>query len=435
VDRKAALRFAKQDLRARVVGEREDRALLAVEEQKKGAPLRKALAKKGAPAAGDRRGPAASRLMMHRERLVVPRGVVSDEALELVAETPAIFDRWLHRRETELPKDDEDLRARLGEAVARRWALAAPYDEEAAGARGATDVYRLVHGAGDALPGVELDRYGDWAVLALRSEEAVARRDRLLDAVADLGVAGVYLKLRPKQANVVVDTRTEDLAPAEAQRGRDAPSPLVVHEGPLPFEARLGDGLSTGLFLDQRDMRRWLYRAAKGKAVLNLFCYHAAFTVAAVLGGAERSVSVDVSAAALDRARENLERLGADAETHQLVKADAMKWLERSDEPFDLVILDPPSFATTKRSTFRAARDYPKLAARALRRVAPGGQLLACTNHRGMVRAKFRRQIDEAAKEAGVRVARRREVPPPVDFPPAPGRDPHLKRILVELAP
>jgi len=422
-ERKAAQSFAAGDDGARVIAEREDRALLRIEESGKSKPLRKRLVAANAPAAGERNGPAATRLMMHRERMTIPQ--LEGAALAIDTGVPAALARWVERRDDELPEEDDELAARLLECVERRAGLARAQE---------ADLYRLVHGAGDALPGVELDRYGSFAVLALRSDEAEAQRERLLDAVGALGFDGLYLKLRPKQANVVVDTRTSDLAPADAQRGVNAPEVLVLHEGRLTFEARLGDGLSTGVFLDQRDARRWLASIAEGRRVLNLFCYHGAFTVAAVVGGASGTVSVDASATALDRARENLDRLGADPAAHDLVKADAMRWLERGEARFDVVILDPPSYATTKRSTFRATRDYPELAAQALRRLAPGGQLLACTNHRGIVRAKFRRQLEMAVKKAGVEVARMREPRPPIDFPAAPGRDPHLKRIIVELA-
>lgn len=422
VERKAALVFAKEDPGARIVAEREDRALLRVTETGKVKPLRKRLVRHGTPAAGDRHGPASARLLMHRERMAIPR--VGREDLVVHTPIPAAMSRWVERASDSLPAEGAELTARLFEAVERRSALARAME---------TDVYRLVHGPGDALPGIELDRYGGHAVLALRSDEAVDRRDELLDAVSALGFEGVYLKLRPKQASVVVDTRAAEVAPAHAQRGSDAPTPLVVREGQLAIEARLGDGLSTGVFLDQRDARRWLTSIASGRTVLNLFCYHGAFTLAAVVGGASSTVSVDASAAALERARDNLTRAGADPAQHELAKADAIRWLVSAKSIFDVVILDPPSYATTKRSTFRAVRDYPELAASALRRVAPGGQLLACTNHRGIVRAKFRRQLESAVKQAGVRVARLREPRPPIDFPPAPGRDPHLKRIIVEL--
>ncbi|HHH31647.1 MAG TPA: methyltransferase domain-containing protein [Polyangiaceae bacterium] len=421
-ERKAALVFAESNDGARLVAEREDRALVRVDEVGKVKPLRKRLATSGTPVGGDRRGPLAPRLLMHRERLTVPRA--SGEPLAIDTGIPGEMARWIERRDDVLPDDGAELRSRLFEALERRAGLARAND---------TDAYRLVHGRGDALAGIELDRYGTFAVLALRSDEAMARREALLDAVSALGFDGVYLKLRPKQANVVVNTRGDDVAPAEAQRGSSAPDPLVVREGRLVFEARLGDGLSTGVFLDQRDARRWLTSVATGRTVLNLFCYHGAFTVAAAMGGASATVSVDASAVALARARQNLDRAGVDHAAHELVKDDVMRWLAREKRTFDVVILDPPSYATTKRSTFRAARDYPELAASALRRVAPGGQLLACTNHRGIVRAKFRRQMESAAKKAGVRVARLREPRPPIDFPPAPGHDPHLKRVIVEL--
>ncbi|MEZ4445658.1 MAG: class I SAM-dependent methyltransferase [Polyangiaceae bacterium] len=343
--------------------------------------------------------------------------------LRVEAPLPEAMRRWLEGEDDALP---DDLDAALARALARREALAALPD---------TDAYRLVHGAGDDLPGVELDRYRDHAVLALRSEEAVAREAALLDAVLRLGPAGVYLKRRPRQANVVVDTRNDELAPKAPARGEAAPSPLVVHERGTPLVTRLDDGLSTGVFLDQRDARAWLAGEAAGKRLLNLFCYHGAFTVAAVVGGVAESVSVDASGAALERARENLDAVSADPEHHRLVRADALRYVERGREPYDLIVLDPPSFATTKKSTFRAARDYPALAAAALGRLAPGGWMLACTNHRGIVASKFRRQLEAALERTGIAVAELYELEAPIDFPAPPGRDPHLKRIIVRRAP
>jgi 23S rRNA (cytosine1962-C5)-methyltransferase len=396
------------------------RALIRMREQGRQPPLEKRLAKRGVAIAGDRDGPVAPRWMLHRESITfVHRG----EPLKLSTEIPAALQRWVDGADVELPDDDQELVARLNEAVERRWALAARDD---------LDVYRLVHGAGDALPGVELDRYGDFGVLALRSDEAVARRESLLSAAMSLGLTGVYLKLRPKQANEIADTRRQDVAPPQAVAGRDAPDPLVVHEGELHFESRLGDGLSTGLFLDQRDARRWLSQSSQHASVLNLFCYHAAFTVAAIAGGASRTVSVDASGAALAQARRNI-TLATRGGDHKLVKEDALAMLERSRERFDVIVLDPPSYATTKQSTFRAAHDYGRLAGAALARLRPGGQLLACTNHRGIVRAKFVRELRDAAKAVGARIARTTELRPAVDFPASPGHDPHLKRVIVEL--
>jgi 23S rRNA (cytosine1962-C5)-methyltransferase len=283
---------------------------------------------------------------------------------------------------------------------------------------------------------VDIDLYGEHLVVALSGDDAVAAKDRVLDAVATLGVAGVYLKLRPKHASVIVDARREEFAPRAPVRGAPAPEELTVHEHGAPFVVRLGDGLSTGVFLDQRENRRRVRELSRGARVLNLFAYTGAFTVAAVLGGARSSVTADVSAGAMAWARKNLDAVGADPRLHQLVEVDVLPWLERvapREERFDLVLLDPPSFATTKQSRFSAASDYADLAALALKVLAPGGRLLACTNHRGIPRAKFRRFLRDAARSTGLEIAQLKDLPDPEDYPPEPGRESHLKSVLLTL--
>ncbi len=319
------------------------------------------------------------------------------------------------------------LRSLLGEALSRRRAIAAH-----------SDAYRWVNGAGDGLPGVDVDRYADFAVVAIRDEHMdSAAIDGVLDAVAAFDLRGVYLKLRPKHASVLVDTRRDDVAPARAVRGSDAPAPLRIHEHGVGYWVRLGDGLSTGIFLDQRRGRQLVRAHARDKRVLNLFAYHAAFTVAAIAGGARASTSVDASARALERARENL--AGADAEVHRLVRADARRFLERAvrqQERYDIIVVDPPSYATTKlggkSKTFRVARDLRPLASLALRCLSDGGCLLASTNHRGIVRAKLRRDLMDAAADAGVELGKLAFVPDPEDYPPAPGQPCHLKSLWLE---
>jgi 23S rRNA (cytosine1962-C5)-methyltransferase len=150
---------------------------------------------------------------------------------------------------------------------------------------------------------------------------------------------------------------------------------------------------------------------------------------------------VDVSQGALAWGRRNLEANGVAAgehSVHQFVVCDVFGWLEgaraRRDR-FDLVVLDPPSYSTTKDgSRFSSESDYRDLAAAALSVVAPGGRLLACSNHRGIVRMKFRRHLHEAVRQAGREAAQVRDWPEPADFPPAPGRESHLKSVLVTLA-
>jgi 23S rRNA (cytosine1962-C5)-methyltransferase len=291
-----------------------------------------------------------------------------------------------------------------------------------------TTAYRIVNGAGDRLPGIEVDAYGAYAVCSLH-EELRQQQHQILDAVFALGFTGVYLKLRPKRAHTLVATRRDEVAPSTAARGENAPCPLVVQEWEVPYLSRLGDGLSTGLFLDQRDARGWLQRNSRGKSVLNLFCYHAAFTVAAVHGGATKSVSIDSSRAALLRAQEGLDHIGA-SEEHRLSKSDAQQWLQRGKESFDIVLLDPPSYSSTKRGRFRADKDYPQLAAAALKRTEDGGILLACTNHRGISPKRFDELLRQAAKVAKVSLKPIDRLPDPCDFPPEKGHTSHLKRCL-----
>jgi len=143
----------------------------------------------------------------------------------------------------------------------------------------------------------------------------------------------------------------------------------VIHELGLPYNVRLGDGLSTGIFLDQRENRRRVRELAGGARVLNLFAYTGAFTVAAVAGGARSSMTIDVSPGVIAWARQNLEGVSADPALHVALEADALPWLKAAatkGERFDLVLLDPPSFATTKKSRFSAEDDYRATAAAAL---------------------------------------------------------------------
>lgn len=401
------------------------------------------LAHRGSPIAGDTSygGATAARLMLHAVELRL-RHPADGRALVLQAPVPPAFGRWLRggARADFAYDDDADLAERLEAAAHRRWGLAWSgfHDPDAA-----TSTFRLVHEAGDRLPRLAVDVYGEHAVVQLYDDDAPWRdasaRARVLDAVAAMGFAGVYLKVRPKQANTLVTTRTDALAPAAPVRGEPAPSPLVVREGGVEYLVRLGDGLSTGLFLDQRRSRLSLRDSSRGKRVLNLFAYHCGFTVAAAVGGAAESVSVDASPVALERGREGL-RLVAPAappERHRLVADDVFSWLAaaaRRGEKFDHVVLDPPSYSTTRASRFRADRDYVELARLALSVVAPSGTLLACTNHRQIPLTRFRAMLREAVAKAGLRASALRDVALGRDFPEAPGAEPHLKSVLVVLS-
>jgi len=392
--------------------------------------IRVQLAAVGSPIAGDTDygGPPATRLLLHASELRI-KHPSSGRVTPFRAPLPEAFEAWLEGREGPIAAKGADAIERaLREAAERRYGIATLAE---------TTAFRIANGEGDGVPGVAVDVYGDYLVVSISSEEAEGAREAILDAAAKLGARGVYVKVRPKHASVIVDSRRGDYAPRAAVRGESAPESFcIIHELGLPFEVRLGDGLSTGIFLDQRENRRRVRDQAKGKRVCNLFAYTGAFSVAAAAGGALETATVDVSKSSLEWARRNLNAVGADAKSHAVIEADALVWLKsaaRGDARYDLVILDPPSFATTKQTRFSAANDYRSLAALAMGVIAQGGRLLACTNHRGIVRAKLRRYLHEAARDAGRSVAQMKDLPDPLDFPPEPGREPAMKSVLVTL--
>jgi 23S rRNA (cytosine1962-C5)-methyltransferase len=416
--------------RFRVLERCGERALLELEpETGRTHQLRVQLAAEGAPIAGDPiyGGPPAQRLMLHATALTVvhPR---TGKKLSVRSTAPPVFAAWLSGREA-APLDDVDaVEQALRRAATARYGITR---------QTGTTAFRIANGGGDGVPGVTADVYGDYLVVSLASPEAEAAREAVLDAAARLGATGVYVKIRPKHASVIVDPRRAEFAPAKAVRGASAPDEFAIHELGLPYLVRLGDGLSTGIFLDQRENRRRVRDISRGARLLNLFAYTGAFTMAAVAGGARSSITVDVSPSAIAWARRNLEAVGADLKKHTLLEADAIPWLKSiasAGERFDLILLDPPSFATTKKTRFSAESDYRATAALALSALAPGGRLLACTNHRGIARAKFRRFLHEAARDAEREVIQMKDLPDPVDFPPEPGSPPYLKSVLVTIA-
>ena len=310
----------------------------------------------------------------------------------------------------------------LRAALARRAALGLPNVE--------TSAYRLIHGAADGFEGLTVDVYDRYLVASLYTEERGEREAAWLAALAELDYDGIYLKQRPKQANQLAESERHARAPEHAVSGTDAPEVLIIREHGVPFEVRLGDGLSTGLFLDQRDNRAHFAALAASKRVLNLFAYTCAFGVVAARAGALSTTNVDVSKAALERGKRNYALAGVSEGAHHFFARDVLESLprmQRRGETFDLIALDPPSYASTKHGRFSVERDYEKLAAGALALLHPGGTLLACANHARMSEHDFQSALEAAMRSVGSRTHRLSFVPPPPDHPSLPGRPPHLK--------
>lgn len=372
----------------------------------------------------------ASRMLLHAEDIALIHPL-DGRKLSFSAPLPPAFDAWM--RDAEVFDADMGLfNSALEDALLARYALGRLSE-----AGDKTDAFRLVNEDGDGMPGFALDAYGRALVAHFYSERCVEHRERILDAVASLGFDSVYAKFRPRQANVIVDSAREEYAPAEPVRGQATDAEFVVHERGIPYLVRLGDGLSTGIFLDQRENRSRVRELARGATVLNLFSYTCAFSSAALVGGAARVVSVDASRDVLERGARNVALLENISGSHETIAADVFDVLERYAKGrtrFDLVVVDPPTYSTTKVSRFRSGNDWRPLAELVLRVTASNGRVLFCSNDRRMVLKKFRRLLHEGAADAGRAVQQMKDIATPRDFPVAAGAESHLKSVLVTVA-
>jgi 23S rRNA (cytosine1962-C5)-methyltransferase len=377
--------------------------------------IRVQLAAAGAPVAGDRQygGAPAPRLMLHAVALQFLRPA---DRLPMTVQSPPppAFARWIEHGMQSPYRDLEAVRALIDSAVEARWGLGRSADTEKP-----TTAFRLIHGAGDGLPGLAVDVYDRWLVTHLYGGPAEEVLEPLLDLLHSLGFEGIYLKRHPKQANLLVDTRDPQLAPSEPVRGRSAPADLKVFERGLPLIVRLGDGLRTGLFLDQRENRRRVRESTTGLRVLNLFAYTGGFSAAAIAGKAERVVSVDDSTAALSWCERNVALL-PDSGRHRVHAGDvfdALAGFETSGERYDLVVVDPPSYSTTRARRFRVIDDLGRLVAAAMRVTDRAGRLLVSVNHRGLSAHALRRHIHSAARLSGRTLVHLKDLPAQSDFP------------------
>jgi 23S rRNA (cytosine1962-C5)-methyltransferase len=391
--------------------------------------LRVQLAHEGAAIAGDRLygQTKALRLLLHAARLGLchPR---DGRRLEVSAALPFELEHWLEHGLVDATADPTLLRRALELAIDARYRLG-----RARRAEQATTAFRLFHGGADGAPDLAVDVYGEFLVVHLFGEAIDARAGDVLGALDALGFAGTYLKRHPKQKNDLGDRRDAHHAPAEPARGNAAPDELVIEEHGLPFGVRLGDGLRTGLFLDQRDNRQRVRALSRGKRVLNLFAYTGGFSVAALAGGAEQALSVDASQSALVWAQRNAVRIGAEARhrTWHAEVFDVLAQLARKGERFDLIIVDPPSYSKTRTRRFLATKDYSALCEACMRVLAPAGQVLCCINHHGVSQAKLRRDVRRAAEVAGRAVVQLKDLPTQLDFPAEQGQEPQTKSVLL----
>lgn len=269
-----------------------------------------------------------------------------------------------------------------------------------------TTACRLVHGENDGLPGLRIDWWHHTATVVLDSPAvSVLLDDVVAWLVARRAPRAIYLCYRPDPRD---DRDFSQVVPGPGLlHGHPLTDEVRVTERGATFKVRPWEGPDVGLYTDMRAVRAWLEPHWGGTAVLNTFAYTGAFSVVAALGGASEIVTVDLSAPALERARANFVANDLDPADHAFLDEDTFKVLDRlrrQGRQFDRIILDPPSFShSSDGSTWSAKRDYPRLAAAAFRVCAPGGWVIAASNHGQTSPRDFRGYLVEGARKAGVR--------------------------------
>ena len=274
--------------------------------------------------------------------------------------------------------------------------------------------YRLVHGEGDGLPGLVVDVYGSTAVIQAHSVGMHVCRMAVAAALRTLLGASL----------TAIFYKSETTLPFKAGLGQangflfGTSADNVAMENGLRFHIDWLHGQKTGFFVDQRDNRSLLETLARGRAVLNMFCYTGGFSVYAMRGGARLVHSVDSSAKAIDMATANVALNFPGDTRHQAFADDAFRYLQQMPgAAYDLIILDPPAFAKHKDALRNALKGYTRLNARAFEKIAPGGILFTFSCSQAVTKDQFRLAVFTAAAQSGRRVSILHQLHQPADHP------------------
>ena len=275
------------------------------------------------------------------------------------------------------------------------------------------NTYRLVHGEGDNLPGLVVDCYGKTAVVQAHSVGMHVCREAVCKAlmmVMDGRIENIYYK-------------SETTLPFKADLGQEngflyghTDDNTAVENG-LKFHIDWLRGQKTGFFVDQRENRSLLERYAKGRSVLNMFCYTGGFSVYAMRGGAKVVHSVDSSAKAIELTRLNIEMNFPGDKRHEAFCEDAFKYLDENDDKYDLIVLDPPAFAKHRSALHNALKGYIRLNVKGMERIKHGGILFTFSCSQDVTKENFRTAVFTAAAQAKRKVRILHQLHQPADHP------------------
>ena len=270
-----------------------------------------------------------------------------------------------------------------------------------------TTAFRLFNQEGDGFGGLTVDLYGDYTVFSWYNSYVYQIRQTISEAFRQVfpEVLGAYEKIRFKGL---------DYESAHVY-GQEAPDFFTVLENGVLYQVFMNDGLMTGIFLDQHEVRGSLVDGlAMGKSLLNMFSYTAAFSVAAAMGGASQTTSVDLAKRSRELSQAHFQVNGLSTDDHRFIVMDVFeyfKYAKRKCLTYDVIVLDPPSFARNKKQTFSVAKDYHKLISQSLEILNPGGIIIASTNAANVSRQKFTEQIDKGFAGRSYQILNKYDLP------------------------
>jgi 23S rRNA (cytosine1962-C5)-methyltransferase len=275
------------------------------------------------------------------------------------------------------------------------------------------DMFRLVHGEGDGLPGLIVDVYGKVAVLQCHSIGFYRVRQTLAALIMEV-LAGRVEAVYDKSAHTLPNKA--DIDPQDGYLLGET-HPWQAQENGSHYLIDVVGGQKTGFFIDQRENRALVTQYAEGRDVLNTFCYTGGFSVAALRGGALRVDSVDSSQPAIELTRQNIALNGFDEQRHQAINADVFKYLKDIRDQYDLIVLDPPAFAKHRRVLSQALKGYRSINQRAFEQIRSGGLLFTFSCSQVVSRDDFRRSVFTAAALARREVRILHQLSQPADHP------------------
>lgn len=281
-----------------------------------------------------------------------------------------------------------------------------------------TTAFRVFNGEGDGIGGLTIDYFDGFYLLSWYSEGIYSFKEMILAGLeASVTYKGIYEKKR-------FDTKGQYLEDDDFVKGERGEFPLIVKESGQNFAIYLNDGAMVGVFLDQRDVRQKIRDAySKGKTVLNTFSYTGAFSIFAAAGGATKTTSVDLAKRSLSKTTEQFEVNGIDAKEQDIIVMDVFdyfKYAKRKELSFDVVILDPPSFARSKKYTFSSSKDYTSLLKDAIAITEKNGVIVASTNNATFGMKKFKTFVEKAFKDSNRKYTIEEEFSLPSDFRTSP---------------